>query len=173
MDSSDNMPEDQTEISLEFLQHELSASFMRVWETLVCMPLEQTNSTISEEYVFPWLGAVAWIGGSWTGNIRIGVPKELASIITSCLLEIERPSSEQTEDALRELANMVAGNLKSALPGKCGLATPGNFAIMSLDTVQDEFSSIMINWYLVERFPLFLAISALHPHGSQDAFKEL
>lgn len=149
-------------VSPDFLRDEISGAFFRVWETSVCLPLRSADVAFAEKSSLPWFGAVAWIGGSWTGNVRIGMPKELATFITAKLLDVEAPSIEQMNDTLRELANMTAGNLKSVLPGRCGLATPGNFAITSLESIQDEFSAIMLTWYQSDRLPLFLSLSALH-----------
>lgn len=157
------------EISSDFLREELSAAFARVWETSLSLPLKPADVAIAHKSSLPWFGAVAWIGGSWTGNVRIGIPKELAYIITARLIEVDTPTPEQTLDALRELANMTAGNLKSVLPGKCGLATPGNFNIRTLEAAQDEFSTIMLSWYQSDQFPLFLSLSALHPSKAQES----
>jgi CheY-specific phosphatase CheX len=132
-----------------------------VWKTSLDLSLKLANVAIAQRTTLPWLGAVAWIGGSWTGNVRIGMPKELALIIAARQIEMKNPSERQIKDALRELANMIAGNLKSVLPGRCGLATPGNFEIKSLEEIQDEFSPILLNWYESEDFAFFLSLSAL------------
>jgi CheY-specific phosphatase CheX len=152
---------DTSQISLEFLRDELSEAFTRVWKTSLDLSLKLANVAIAQRTTLPWLGAVAWIGGSWTGNVRIGMPKELALIIAARQIEMKNPSERQIKDALRELANMIAGNLKSVLPGRCGLATPGNFEIKSLEEIQDEFSPILLNWYESEDFAFFLSLSAL------------
>ncbi|MCO6432491.1 MAG: chemotaxis protein CheX [Deltaproteobacteria bacterium] len=153
----------RSEIATEYLREQLRSAFDRVWRTTLELELEEFFPNESDVLALPWLGSVAWIGGSWTGNVRIGMPRELASSVTGKLLSLEKPSDAQILDALRELSNMTAGNLKSALPGRCGLATPGNFTVRSIAEVRDEFSPIMISWYRSSGFPLFLTISALHP----------
>ena len=154
--------EDPAAVTANFLREELSGAFARVWETSLGLPLKPAEVAIADTKSLPWFGAVAWIGGSWTGNVRIGLPRELACQVTARLLDVQNPTGEQIQDALRELANMTAGNLKSVLPGRCGLATPGNFEIKSLESIQDEFSPIMLRWYQTDQWPLFLSLSALH-----------
>lgn len=153
--------QNSAELSTTFLRNELSTAFLRIWETSLGLPLEPADVAIADKSSLPWLGAVAWIGGSWTGNVRIGFSKELAFKVAVKLLDTTTPSIPQVADALRELANMTAGNLKSVLPGKCGLATPGNFEIRSLDAIQDEFSPILLNWYQSENLLMFISLSAL------------
>lgn len=169
MYTTESSNQNQAEVSANFLRNELSAAFVRIWETSLCIPLKLADVQIANKQSLPWPGAVAWIGGSWTGNVRIGLPKELASIVTARFLDVDNPSIEQIQDALRELANMTAGNLKSVLPGRCGLATPGNFEIRSLEGVQDEFSTIMMSWYQSDQYPLFLSLSALHPMSEEGS----
>lgn len=150
-----------------FLKQEAIASFKRVWDTSVCLPIKEMESALPEIGPEEWHGAVAWIGGSWTGNVRVIMCPKLAEQLTRALLgqAIEPlPTSftlEEIQDSLRELANMVAGNLKASLPGKCGLATPGNFFVRSLSEVNDEFYAILRQDFSVADGTIVVTVGAL------------
>jgi hypothetical protein len=148
-------------VSHEKLSAQLFASTTHVWETMLNASLETANGCKSTNQPFPWLGSVAWIGGTWTGNIRMGVPVALGSAVTSQLLSIDNPTTKQINDTLREIINMIAGNLKSNLPGKNGLVTPGNFQIVSIDQIKDDFYPVSIQWHKYNGTPFFTAISEL------------
>ncbi len=108
-----------------------------------------------------WYGSVAWIGGSWTGNVRVVMEPELAQFFTARLLHTTSPDEEQIEDAMRELANMIAGNLKSSLPGIAGLATPGNFKVRSWADLRDEFPCVTSLWYRSRGRWILVSLSGL------------
>ena len=132
-----------------FLRDEALASFMRVWDATVRLPLENVTTDPEIANEAPWHGAVAWIGGDWTGNVRLLVSPSLANDIAKALFNglIDEPpegySPEEVDDALRELSNMVAGNLKGSLAGVCGLATPGTFIVRSNAEFRNEFDQIL------------------------------
>jgi hypothetical protein len=155
----------QVEVPQAFLLSEVQAAFERVWDLFVGLPRDESLLATAELEAPPmnsvWCGSVAWIGGSWTGNVRLAMEPELAVTLTQQLLECNNPDQAQVEDALRELANMVAGNLKSALPGICGLATPGNFKVRSYEDLRDGFSCLVSLWYQSRGRWVVLTLNAL------------
>lgn len=150
-----------------FLKEEAIASFRRVWDTSVCLPIKECSTALPEIGPDEWYGAVAWIGGSWTGNVRVIMCPKLAEQLTRALLRQAidpLPATftlEEIQDSLRELANMIAGNLKASLPGKCGLATPGNFFVRSLNDVNDEFHSILRQDFSVADGTIVVTVGSL------------
>lgn len=138
----------------------LREAFERIWDTAVALPRFPRAAVHSFEITDPWDGAVAWIGGTWTGNVRIFCSPGLAAVISKAVLpDLEgSPSDVSQQDVMRELANMVAGNLKSLLGGCCALATPGNFTVKSLADLEDDFRPMATITYQVG--PLTIQISA-------------
>ena len=72
--------------------------------------------------------------GTWTGRIEVRLSRGLALAATSAMLmqPIEEVQDADTLDATKEIANMIAGTLKSALPRPCSLSVP-NAAIEEED----------------------------------------
>jgi hypothetical protein len=66
------------------------------------------------------------IKGCWTGRIEISTSPEFLTDLTSSIFDAETSiiTTELLEDSLKELANTLAGNLKTALPEPCRLSLP-------------------------------------------------
>ena len=70
--------------------------------------------------------AVVHFVGTWKGAVLLECTREEAFWITSRLMPVQRPTSvnNDVKDTLGELANMVAGNLKSVLKPGVDLSMP-------------------------------------------------
>ena len=141
----------------------LQEAFERIWDAAVALPRTPRAAVRGAEITEPWDGAVAWIGGSWTGNVRICCSPGLAAVAGKAMLpDIEGdPSDAMQQDVMRELANMVAGNLKSLLGGSCALATPGNFTVQTLADLDDDFKPVASLTYHVGPFTIQISANEL------------
>jgi CheY-specific phosphatase CheX len=76
----------------------------------------------------PELTASLHYAGSWRGVLVIECPADFAIRFTEALLPALAPlpgaEDETIDDALGELANMIGGNLKSALPPGAEISIP-------------------------------------------------
>jgi hypothetical protein len=87
-------------------------------EVLVPLPGELPADTLSS-----WVA----VGGPWTGSVVITCGRTTAEELTRSLLREHAPAvldTEDVEDALGELANVVGGNVKGVLPGPSVLGLP-------------------------------------------------
>jgi hypothetical protein len=87
-------------------------------EVLVPLPVPVPDVTTS-----------AWveITGPWRGAVVVTCDQPTAEALTGCLLRARPPAvieTEDVEDALGELANVLGGNVKAALPGPATLGLP-------------------------------------------------
>jgi len=66
------------------------------------------------------------ITGAWEGAVTLFCPEPLARKATSAMFEMseEEVGDEEIQDALGELTNMTAGNIKILLPEGCTLSMP-------------------------------------------------
>jgi CheY-specific phosphatase CheX len=71
------------------------------------------------------LGACV-LSGVWNGRVEVRLSRGLALEATVAMLmqPLEQVQESDTLDAVREIANMIAGTLKSALPRPCALSLP-------------------------------------------------
>jgi chemotaxis protein CheX len=87
-------------------------------EVLVPLPVPAPEETVS-----------AWvqITGPWCGVVVVTCDEPTAVALTECLLRARPPvviETEDVEDALGELANVLGGNVKSLLPEPSSLGLP-------------------------------------------------
>ncbi len=73
-----------------------------------------------------YVSGLVTIHGSWTGFVGVHCSKELARRFTATVFSVDpaKTTSDDISDVLRELANIVGGNIKSVLPGPSKLSLP-------------------------------------------------
>jgi len=96
------------------------------WEQMLTMTLE--TAPISEAICMEsghLLGAVV-LDGVWKGRIEIRIATNLAYEATAAMMMQARETVESSDvlDAAKEIANMVAGTIKSSLPRPCTMSVP-------------------------------------------------
>ena len=88
-----------------------------------------------DEYLLPVPGELpadvvsSWVDvvGPWTGSVVLTTGRQTAADLTRALLGDHAPElleHEDVADAFGEIANVVGGNVKAALPGPSGLSLP-------------------------------------------------
>ena len=73
-----------------------------------------------------WICGSVFFSGDWSGVLRMDLPVEMAARLGALWIGQEGPleDSAAVNDAVGELANTVAGNLKKLLPGIRGMSVP-------------------------------------------------
>jgi len=87
-------------------------------ELLVPLP-----GRLPDDVVSSWVDVV----GPWTGTVVLTTGRQTAADLTRALLGDASPEvldSEDVADAFGEIANVVGGNVKAALPGPSALSLP-------------------------------------------------
>ncbi len=87
-------------------------------EVLVPLPGDLPADALSS-----WVDVV----GPWTGSVVLTTGRETAADLTRALLGDAAPAELEDEDvidAFGEIANVVGGNVKAALPGPSALSLP-------------------------------------------------
>ncbi len=117
---------------MQFAEIEICQFAGELWEMVLGLEIRR-RSGASAILGRVLVGAVT-IEGAWRGQVVFECPEDLARLAASIMLG-ERPadvSERDASDAVRELTNITAGNLKSILPGPCTLGVPdvtaGSFA---------------------------------------------
>jgi len=114
-------------ISLENIE-KASSQF---WEQMLAMHLEPCGETWArrdqQRCIEPnHVAAYCDLSGVWVGRIEVRLTVGLAREATAAMLmqPLEAVESADTLDATKEIANMIAGTLKSALPRPCSMTVP-------------------------------------------------
>ncbi len=96
------------------------------WEQMLAIKLEHVPMAdifcVGTRHL---LGSVE-LSGAWKCRIEVRVDEKLAYIATAAMLmqPIESVAEADTLDATKEIANMIAGVIKSSLPRPCAMTIP-------------------------------------------------
>ncbi len=96
------------------------------WEQMLAMKLDPMPSPdqfcLDAGHV---LGTVS-LSGAWTGLIEIRMDEGLTQQATAAMLmqPLETVALSDALDAAKEIANMIAGVIKSSLPRPCSMTVP-------------------------------------------------
>ena len=98
------------------------------WEQMLAMNLERVE--IPDQFCVSPGHVVASVelAGVWTGLIEVRMADGLARTATSAMLmqPLEEVSGPDVLDATKEIANMIAGVIKSSLPPPCTMTVPSS-----------------------------------------------
>jgi len=98
------------------------------WEQMLAMRLEPVLMPMAQELCVGTrhlLGTVK-LSGMWQGRIEVRIDERLAYCATAAMLmqPMETVGEADTLDATKEIANMIAGVIKSSLPRPCTMTVP-------------------------------------------------
>jgi CheY-specific phosphatase CheX len=96
------------------------------WEQMLAMKLEPMPS--AEQFCVEaghMLGSVA-LSGVWKGRIEVRMASGLAYAATAAMMmqAMDTVGEADALDATKEIANMIAGTIKSSLPRPCSMTVP-------------------------------------------------
>jgi CheY-specific phosphatase CheX len=99
---------------------------MQFWEQMLAMRLEA--APFAEEFCLPcghMLGVVG-LSGIWRGRIEVRLTGGLAYAATAAMMmqALDAVGESDALDATKEIANMIAGTIKSSLPRPCSMSVP-------------------------------------------------
>ena len=96
-----------------------------VWESFTGRTVELAGDQVRPDGGDVTVGCVT-VTGEWQGNVRLACPAQLAQMAASAMFDLPAAQldDQQVADALGELTNMIAGNIKSLIPGPSRLSMP-------------------------------------------------
>ena len=105
------------------------------WQQMLSISLEPAAIRCEVGPAERCLVGCVGIAGAWTGRIEVRMTETMAWAATAAMtmLPAGQVSEADALDATREIANMVAGTIKSCLPRPCTMTVPesaitmGNF----------------------------------------------
>lgn len=111
---------------MQFLEAEVVELTRTVWETVLEMPIEPSDTDqepVENEHT---ISACVHISGGWAGSVILSCPVALGTRIAAQMFELEEDEidDELINDAVGEVVNMVGGNVKGLVPGPSQLSIP-------------------------------------------------
>ena len=109
---------------MQELDEHITTIVRSIWTSLFDTDVEPTWSAASLAATRSVTGMVT-IEGAWRGAVMVRCGLPLASLLTARMFAVEsEPAFDDIADAIGELANIVAGNLKALLPGPSAISLP-------------------------------------------------
>lgn len=110
----------------EQFQYALSEVVQNIWNTILGLEIYPSSSITAKSLGSDGLVASLQCSGEWKGIVNLSCSPRFAREAASIMfgkhqLEV---NNEDVNNAIGELANVVAGNIKSMLPGECQLSLP-------------------------------------------------
>ena len=94
-----------------------------VWEALVGGAIDVADP--SRWKTMPeFVSSRVHVTGAWCGDVALHCSPAVAEHITQSMFARRAPNPVEMRDALGEVANVIAGNLKALLPGPSRLSIP-------------------------------------------------
>lgn len=105
---------------------EISQFVRDTWSSLLGMKASPTDKPFAPNGTDNTLAGCVQITGEWQGTITLYAPKEIGKIIASAIYGLDEVevSDQQIQDVIGEIANILAGNIKSLFPPPCSLSLP-------------------------------------------------
>ena len=96
------------------------------WEQMLAMTLETASSPQEFSAGAGHLLGCVGLSGVWKGRIEVRMTEGLAYMATSAMMmqPLETVVEADALDAAKEIANMIAGTIKSSLPRPCTMNVP-------------------------------------------------
>ncbi len=101
---------------------DIDATLTSIWDAMLDLPLERVEAV--PQPAAATVTAVVVLEGDFEGAVKVSCSGALAQRIAAVMFGGDAPSPDDIRDALGEMANMIAGNLKTALPGHARMGLP-------------------------------------------------
>ncbi len=124
------------------------------WEQMLNMRLDPEPSRDSFSVATEHILASVSLSGMWTGRIEVRLARGLALVATAAMLMQPEDAVSEADmmDAIREVANMIGGVIKSSLPRPCAMTLPVSSVACEVESAESPCGEL-------------LAVAFRHPAG--------
>jgi CheY-specific phosphatase CheX len=110
---------------VEFKQADINEIVTDIWTAMLGFPIQPRSEPVSADESST-ISARVTITGEWDGSLVLNCPDALGREVATAMLQVENDELTlgTVFDAVGEVANMTAGNVKNLITGLCRLTTP-------------------------------------------------
>jgi chemotaxis protein CheX len=113
---------------MEFKDADINEIVTDIWTAMLGFPIQPRSGPAGEgngDGVGGTISARVTITGEWDGAVVVNCPESLSREVATAMLQNEDELTLGTVfDAVGEVANMTAGNVKNLIEGLCRLTPP-------------------------------------------------
>lgn len=105
------------------LESDVESIAYAIWESLLGLPIEvHEGGGLGED---ARVTCLVHLDGAFQGAVMIQCPETLGSLLTAAMLQTDgTPNTADMTDALGEIANVLAGNIKALLAQPSSISLP-------------------------------------------------
>ena len=109
---------------MEFKTTDISEIVTDIWTAMLGFPVQLRTEPAAGGSDL--ISARVTITGEWDGSLVVNCPERLSREVATAMLQLEddQLTLGTVFDAVGEVANMTAGNVKNLIEGLCRLTTP-------------------------------------------------
>ena len=110
---------------MEFSKEDLGQIVTDIWSSKLGFPVQPRGEPVVVNGT-RHLSASVQISGGWDGTVLVSCAEELARKVAASMFDAaeDATSDDEIRDALGEVANMTAGNVKALVESYCRLSLP-------------------------------------------------
>ena len=111
---------------MQFLEQEILEITEATWQSMLGLDIQATQCASAPDIEAGSLTGHVSISGSWNGVVILQGSEKLTRSAAAVILgkESNEVTEEDQQDAMYELSNIIAGNIKALLPEPCQLSLP-------------------------------------------------
>ena len=111
---------------MEFQTSDITEIVTGIWTSMLGFPVEPRSDRPAFADESCMISARVLITGEWDGAVVLNCPEALGRKVASAMLQDENDQMTMGTvfDAVGEVTNMTAGNVKNLISGLCRLTTP-------------------------------------------------
>lgn len=111
---------------MQYLEQEIFEITEMTWQAMLGLDIQACSLPSKIDLAEEFLTGRVEISGAWNGLVVLHGSWQLANSAACVIFGTGRSevTAQDRSDAIYELANVIAGNIKSLLPGPCQLALP-------------------------------------------------
>ncbi len=96
-----------------------------IWETTIALPIEPDRGESEAQSARSTVACIQ-ITGAWSGAVMLACPEPVARHAAAVMFSASpvQVTAADMQDAVAELTNMLAGNIKGLLPQGCFMSLP-------------------------------------------------
>src|ERR1044072_8416566 len=94
-----------------------------IWTSMLGFPVEARGAPVDGNGT-RHLSASVQISGGWEGTVLVSCPEAPAQRVAGVMFDTPDASDDEIRDALGEVANMTAGNVKALVESYCRVSGP-------------------------------------------------
>jgi CheY-specific phosphatase CheX len=109
---------------VEFKTTDINEIVTDIWTAMLGFPVQLRSEPAADAPDL--ISARVTITGEWDGSLVVNCPERLSREVATAMLQVEEEQLTMGTvfDAVGEVANMTAGNVKNLIEGLCRLTTP-------------------------------------------------